>query len=75
MRVSVPILIGQAPATMPNPYSIGSAAPARLSKLKKNELASEAERLEVDARWLPVMLQAAVVEVQEGSPSDADTTE
>ncbi len=33
---------------------------ARLSKLKKKELASEAERLAVGTGWLPVMLRAPV---------------
>ncbi len=33
---------------------------ARLAKLKKNDLASEAERLAVGSGWLPAMLQIAV---------------
>lgn len=37
---------------------------ARLLKLKKNELASEAGRLAAGTGWLPVMLQAPMPEVQ-----------
>lgn len=35
---------------------------ARLVKLKKNDLASEAERLAVSTGWLPVILLATVKE-------------
>lgn len=38
---------------------------ARLLKLKKNELASEAERLAVGTGWLPVMLRAVESKAQE----------
>lgn len=38
---------------------------ARLFKLKKNELVSEAERLAVGTGWLPVMLQAVTPEVSD----------
>lgn len=38
---------------------------ARLLKLKKNELASEAERLAVGTGWLPVMLRAVTPEVSD----------
>ena len=47
---------------------------ARLAKLKKNDLASEAERLAVGTGWLPVMLRAAVQEAPETLP-DAETDE
>jgi ParB family chromosome partitioning protein len=39
---------------------------ARLSKLKKNDLASEAERLAVGSGWLPGMLQTPAQEAQTG---------
>ena len=38
---------------------------ARLAKLKKNDLASEAERLAVGMGWLLVMLRAVEPEAQE----------
>ena len=40
---------------------------ARLSKLKKADLANEAERLATGTGWLPVMLCRAEVEVGSGS--------
>lgn len=48
----------------------------RLAKLKKAEIASEAERLAVGAGWLPVMFQktvAAVAKVQVVPETDTDT--
>jgi ParB family chromosome partitioning protein len=48
---------------------------ARLLKLKKNELASEAERLAVETGWLPMMLRGSELDVQTDEPSSADTTE
>ncbi|MFC3109978.1 ParB N-terminal domain-containing protein [Undibacterium arcticum] len=48
---------------------------ARLAKLKKNDLASEAERLAVGTGWLPVMLRAAVQEAQAETLPDAETSE
>jgi len=48
---------------------------ARLSKLKKNDLASEAERLAVGTGWLPVMLRAAVQEAQAETLPDAEASE
>jgi ParB family chromosome partitioning protein len=48
----------------------------RLSKLKKAEIASEAERLAVGSGWLPVMFQkavAAVTEVQAVPETDTGT--
>ncbi len=47
----------------------------RLLKLKKNELASEAERLAVGTDWLPTMLRRSEPDVQTDEPSSADTTE
>ena len=48
---------------------------ARLAKLKKNDLASEAERLAVGTGWLPVMLRAAAQEAPEETLPDAETSE
>ena len=48
---------------------------ARLAKLKKNDLASEAERLAVGTGWLPVMLQVAVQEAQAETLPDAEASE
>lgn len=48
---------------------------ARLSKLKKNDLASEAERLAVGSGWLPMMLRGSALDVPTDEPSSADTTE
>jgi len=48
---------------------------ARLAKLKKNELASEAERLAVGTGWLPVMLRAAVQEAQAETLPDTEASE
>jgi ParB family chromosome partitioning protein len=51
---------------------------AQLAKLKKNELASEAEQLAVGTGWLPVMLRAAVQEVREAQAKtlpDAEASE
>ena len=48
---------------------------ARLAKLKKNDLASEAERLAVGTGWLPVMLRAAVQEASAEMLPDAETDE
>ena len=48
---------------------------ARLAKLKKNDLASEAERLAVGTGWLPVMLRAAVQEAQAETLPDTEATE
>ncbi|WP_413439454.1 ParB/RepB/Spo0J family partition protein [Sulfuriferula sp. GW1] len=48
---------------------------ARLAKLKKNDLASEAERLAVGTGWLPVMLRAAVQEAPAETLPDAETGE
>ena len=48
---------------------------ARLLKLKKNELASEAERLAVGTGWLPVMLRAVETEAQEEVAPVADSGE
>ncbi|MDA8256290.1 MAG: ParB/RepB/Spo0J family partition protein [Betaproteobacteria bacterium] len=48
---------------------------ARLSKLKKNELASEAERLAVSTGWLPAMLRAVEPEAQEEVAPVADSGE
>ena len=48
---------------------------ARLAKLKKNELASEAERLAVGTGWLPVMLRTAVQEAQAETLPDAEASE
>lgn len=48
---------------------------ARLAKLKKNDLASEAERLAVGTGWLPVMLRAAVKEAPAETLPDAETDE
>jgi len=48
---------------------------ARLAKLKKNDLASEAERLAVGTGWLPVMLRAAVQEAPAETLPDAETDE
>jgi ParB family chromosome partitioning protein len=48
---------------------------ARLAKLKKNDLASEAERLAVGTGWLPVMLRAAVQEAQAETLPDTETSE
>ena len=48
---------------------------ARLAKLKKNDLASEAERLAVGTGWLPVMLQAAAQEAQAEALPDAEASE
>lgn len=48
---------------------------ARLAKLKKNDLASEAERLAVGTGWLPVMLRAAVQEAPAEALPDAETDE
>ena len=47
---------------------------ARLSKLKKGDLTSEAERLAVDSGWLPAMLSAPVpVVAQAETRAEADT--
>jgi ParB family chromosome partitioning protein len=48
---------------------------ARLAKLKKNDLASEAERLAVGTGWLPVMLRAVVQEAPAETLPDAETDE
>ncbi len=48
---------------------------ARLAKLKKNDLASEAERLAVGTGWLPVMLRAAVQEAQAETLRDTEASE
>lgn len=48
---------------------------ARLAKLKKNDLASEAERLAVGTGWLPVMLRAVEQEAQEEVAPVADSGE
>lgn len=48
---------------------------ARLAKLKKNDLASEAERLAVGTGWLPVMLRAAVQEAPAETLSDVEAGE
>jgi len=48
---------------------------ARLAKLKKNDLASEAERLAVGTGWLPVMLRAAVQEAQAETLPDTEASE
>ena len=48
---------------------------ARLAKLKKNELASEAERLAEGTGWLPVMLLASVQEAQAETLPDAAASE
>ena len=48
---------------------------ARLAKLKKNDLASEAERLAVGTGWLPVMLRAAVQEAQAETLLDTEASE
>ena len=48
---------------------------ARLLKLKKNELASEAERLAVGTGWLPAMLQMTRPETQEETAPVADSGE
>jgi ParB family chromosome partitioning protein len=47
----------------------------RLLKLKKHELASEAERLAVGTGWLPAMLQTAGPEVPEAAVTGADSGE
>jgi len=47
----------------------------RLAKLKKSELASEAERLAAGTGWLPVMLQAAVQEALPETFPEADANE
>jgi ParB family chromosome partitioning protein len=47
---------------------------ARLLKLKKNELASEAGRLAVGTDWLPLMLRAPVAEVP-AAPEAGDAEE
>lgn len=48
---------------------------ARLAKLKKNDLASEAERLAVGTGWLPVMLRAVVQEAQAETLPDTEANE
>lgn len=48
---------------------------ARLAKLKKNDLASEAERLAVGTGWLPAMLRAAVQEAPAEALPDAEASE
>lgn len=48
---------------------------ARLAKLKKNDLASEAERLAVGTGWLPAMLRAAVQEAPAETLPDAEASE
>lgn len=48
---------------------------ARLAKLKKNDLASEAERLAVGTGWLPLMLRAVEPEAQEEVAPGADSGE
>ncbi len=48
---------------------------ARLSKLKKNDLANEAERLAVGTGWLPAMLRAVESEAQEEVAPVADSGE
>ncbi len=48
---------------------------ARLAKLKKNDLASEAERLAVGTGWLPVMLRAVEPEAQAETLPDAEASE
>jgi ParB family chromosome partitioning protein len=48
---------------------------ARLAKLKKNDLASEAERLAVGTGWLPAMLRAAEPEAQTETLRDSEASE
>ncbi len=48
---------------------------ARLAKLKKNDLASEAERLAAGTGWLPMMLRAAEPETQAETPADTEASE
>jgi len=48
---------------------------ARLAKLKKNDLASEAERLAAGTGWLPAMLRAVEPEAQAEALSDSETSE
>lgn len=48
---------------------------ARLAKLKKNDLASEAERLAVGTGWLPLMLWAVEPEAREEVAPVADSGE
>ncbi|MDA8383191.1 MAG: ParB/RepB/Spo0J family partition protein [Betaproteobacteria bacterium] len=48
---------------------------ARLAKLKKNDLASEAERLAVGTGWLPLMLRAVEPEAREEVAPVADSGE
>jgi ParB family chromosome partitioning protein len=54
---------------------------ARLAKLKKNDLASEAERLAAGTGWLPVILRSAATEAlnvpdeQEEAVRVADSSE
>lgn len=48
---------------------------ARLAKLKKNDLASEAERLAVGTGWLPAMLRAVEPEAREEVAPVADSGE
>jgi len=43
----------------------------RLAKLKKNELASEAEQLAAGSGWLPAMLRAPVLKAREHAPVEA----
>ena len=52
-----------------------SGVPAYNPKLKKNDLASEAERLAVGTGWLPVMLQAVESKAQEEVTPVADSGE
>lgn len=47
----------------------------RLLKLKKNDLASEAERLAVGSGWLPEMLRAAVPPAAEARPEESPLTD
>lgn len=48
---------------------------ARLAKLKKNDLASEAERLAAGTGWLPAMLRVAVQEAPAETLPDTEASE
>ena len=48
---------------------------ARLTKLKKDDLASVAEQLAAGSGWLPAMLRSAVLEAQGDAPLETDAAE
>ena len=61
------LVIVESPAKAKTIEAVQVFAPeqaARLLKLKKNDLASEAGRLAAGTGWLPVMLRAPVAEAQ-----------